>query len=160
MIYYLALGSNVGDSVAFLKTTVDRLEKIGNVTKKSSIYKTEPIGDKTQNDFLNAVIEFEFDDVPTVLLKKLKDLETEVGRKQTYKWGPREIDIDIIDSLGPIIIKKQLNIPHTEMVHRNFVLIPLSEINPDYRSRDGKAIQKLVRNVKDAGKIKRINKAW
>ena len=160
MIYYLGLGSNVGDSMAFFKTTVGRLEKMGHIKKKSSIYKTEPFGDKNQNDFLNAVIEFEFDDLPTVLLEKIKNIEIEVGRKRTYKWGPREIDIDIIDSVGPAVKESQLNIPHEQMANRNFVLIPLSEINPHYKSRDGKAIQKLVMNIKDSGKIERINRAW
>lgn len=160
MIYYLSLGSNVGDSISYLVKAVIYLNKIGTVNQKSSIYKTEPVGNKTQNDYLNAVIEFEFNDPPFLLLEKIKKLEKSIGRKQTYRWGPREIDIDIIDSPGVLVDIDGLTIPHKEMENRGFVLIPLQEINSDYTNRQGVKIKDLILHVKNNGKVQQLNKVW
>lgn len=160
MIYFLGLGSNLGDSVNNLKRAVEKLNEVGVVKKKSSLYKTGPVGNRNQNDFFNAVLEFEFDESPVVLLEKVKKIEIEIGRKKTYRWGPREIDIDIIDSIGTIFENSKLNIPHTEMEKRNFVLIPLCEIYPDYKNRKGKSIQDLISNKVDDTYVDLFSKAW
>jgi len=144
MRYFLSLGSNKGHSFNFIKTAVKELKKIGEVLKLSSVYKTSPVGEKSQSDFLNIILEFEFDGAPPFLLEKIKDLELRLGRSKSYHWGPREIDIDIIEYDGPILSSEKLSVPHVEMNNRKFVLVPLQEISPKYLSRNKKTINQLI----------------
>lgn len=129
-IVYIALGSNKNDKISFIKKAAEKLKKHPNVQliKSSSVYETKPIGNVNQDNFMNAVIK-----VRTSLKVKeffilVKSLEKEIGRKTSEKWGPREIDLDILFFNDSMINNKALHIPHREIEKRDFVLIPLKEI--------------------------------
>ncbi|MEW6162717.1 MAG: 2-amino-4-hydroxy-6-hydroxymethyldihydropteridine diphosphokinase [Nitrospirota bacterium] len=131
-IAYIGIGSNLGNRQENCLRTIEILEKRGiTVKKKSSIYETEPWGVKDQPRFINMAIEVETGLEPKELLRILKDVEREVGREESFKWGPRIIDLDILlfDSL--ILREDDLEIPHPLMHERDFVLRPLCEIAPE-----------------------------
>ncbi|MBN2010290.1 2-amino-4-hydroxy-6-hydroxymethyldihydropteridine diphosphokinase [candidate division KSB1 bacterium] len=131
---YLSLGSNEGDRLFNLYRAVELINanrKI-RVTATSSIYETEPVGYIEQAWFLNAVAEIESSLNPFEMLRFVKKIEERMGREQTFRWGPRVIDIDIVVYGSEIINDPSLTIPHPEMQRRKFVLIPLCEINPHF----------------------------
>ncbi|MBD3328268.1 2-amino-4-hydroxy-6-hydroxymethyldihydropteridine diphosphokinase [Candidatus Peregrinibacteria bacterium] len=133
MIVFLALGTNLGDRLANLRLACDFFEKAGLVTvDKSSVYETEPFGVTDQPWFLNQVIKGECAFSADELLSVSQKIEREVGRYETYKWGPRVIDIDILLFGDEILESEKLTIPHVGLADRNFVLIPLSEIASDF----------------------------
>jgi 2-amino-4-hydroxy-6-hydroxymethyldihydropteridine diphosphokinase len=128
---FLALGSNLGDKKRNLTLAIKKLGERG--IKKiacSSFHDTEPVGGVPQDRFLNAVIQVETKQDPPQLLKTIKAIEKEMGRRPSVRNGPRLIDIDIL-LYGDIILETtDLTIPHPRMFERNFVLQPLSEIAP------------------------------
>ncbi len=135
---FLALGSNKGDRLAYLNNALIELENNGIIIiKKSSILETKAYGVENQDNFLNMVIQISCDLSPENLLKTIKNIEKKVGRIPSFKWGPREIDIDII-YYNNIILNKtlennlQIIIPHPDLHNRNFVLLPLLEIAPNF----------------------------
>lgn len=97
----------------------------------SSIYESSPYGDLKQEDFFNAVFKIKTYYKPLELFEFLKKVEEQVGRKKTIKWGPREIDLDILFYNNLILEDEQLTIPHKDILNRDFVLIPLCEIAPE-----------------------------
>jgi 2-amino-4-hydroxy-6-hydroxymethyldihydropteridine diphosphokinase len=130
-LIYLGLGSNIGDKLSFIKSAEKEISKLNGtkVLRSSSIYKTEPWGIKSQDEFLNSVLEIEFTFKPEDLLKELKKIEIFLGRKKRDKWSEREIDIDILFFHNMILKSDNMNIPHPEIQNRKFVLIPLCELN-------------------------------
>lgn len=152
--YILSLGSNCGKRKDSLQEAFVELEKIGHIIRRSSVYETEAVGFTEQNSFLNTVCFFEIFCRPFRLLWKLKAIECKLGRVRSFRWGPRKIDIDIIDWDGEAVQTDMLTIPHKEMEKRNFVLLPLRELEPAYRSRAGKPIEALIEDCKDQGRIK------
>jgi 2-amino-4-hydroxy-6-hydroxymethyldihydropteridine diphosphokinase len=130
---YLGLGSNVGDRLTYLVKAVLALRKLERTTLShwSGVYETEPVGVKEQDDFLNMAVEAATDLNPGELYHHLKEIEMQLGRKEQQRWGPREIDIDLL-LYGDRIIKNEiLIIPHPEMHLRKFVLIPVHELAPE-----------------------------
>ncbi len=127
---YLGLGSNRGDRLGSLRSALTEVLKLNrtSVLTVSSVYETEPVGKKDQAEFLNAVAEIETALSPYDLLRELKRIEKELGRKERVKWGPREIDIDILYYDDIILRDDSIQIPHGEIPNRRFVLIPLNEI--------------------------------
>jgi 2-amino-4-hydroxy-6-hydroxymethyldihydropteridine diphosphokinase len=95
------------------------------------MYETEPVGVTTQPTFLNLAAEAETDLEPLELLRWIKEVESRVGRRQTYRWGPRVVDIDILLYGDRIVESRELTVPHRELPNRAFVLVPLAEIVPD-----------------------------
>lgn len=133
-IVYIGIGSNLGNREENCLHAIKLLEKGGIIVKKrSSLYETEPWGVKDQPPFLNMAIEIETALKPKVLLKILKDVEKEVGRKESTKWGPRIIDLDILLIDNIVLNKDNLKIPHPFMHERDFVLRPLHEIAPSVK---------------------------
>lgn len=131
-IVYIGIGSNLGNREKNCAHAIELLKKKGViVNKSSSLYKTEPWGIKDQPEFINMAIEIETDLKPYELLAVLKKVEAEIGRKKSYKWGPRPIDLDILLFSNIIIDEDNLKIPHPLMHEREFVLRPLQEIAPD-----------------------------
>ena len=128
---FVGLGSNVGDRLSFLKAAVSALRVTPgvDVTRTSSVYETDPVGVEDQPMFLNAVAELRTDVAPGELLARLKQIEAEVGRTAGEPWGPREIDLDLLLYGDEIISDGDLDVPHPEMAHRGFVLVPLLEID-------------------------------
>jgi 2-amino-4-hydroxy-6-hydroxymethyldihydropteridine diphosphokinase len=129
---YISLGSNLGDREGNCIRAIELLGKKGiPVTKKSSVCETAPWGVTDQPLFLNMAIEITTGLNPHELLTILKDIETEIGRETSPRWGPRTIDLDIL-LFGDLIVEEDtLRIPHPLMHKRGFVLKPLSEIAPD-----------------------------
>lgn len=131
---FLGLGSNIGDRISFISGAVTEIKKNNAIkfVNASSVYETEPWGVEKQNLFLNIVIEIYTSLTPDELLKLIKETEKGLGRLERKKWTEREIDIDILFYDNLIIDKKGLKIPHPEIQNRNFVLIPMNEIAPDF----------------------------
>lgn len=116
----------------------------------SSLYKTSPVGDVIQDDFLNGVLSIETSLSPHALLQTLKQIETDVGRQHRTRWGPREIDMDILIYNDIYLHTPNLIIPHPEMHRRRFVLVPLVEIAPDLiHPTYNKTIQTLLDCLED-----------
>lgn len=130
---YIGFGSNIGDRLAHIQNALDTLSKTEGITLQriSSIYTTDPVGYKAQAQFLNGVAAIQTSLSPLPLLHTLKDIETAIGRKHRIRWGPREIDLDILIYGDLCIQTEKLVIPHPEMHLRGFVLVPLAEIAPD-----------------------------
>lgn len=128
----LSLGSNIDDRRLNLKKAIDKLKISGfDIIGISSIYETEPVGYKDQNDFINIVLTGEYNSSPFELLSKIHKIESELGRERKFKDSPRTIDIDIIAFNDINIRTEELTIPHKEWKNRNFVLYPLKEIAPE-----------------------------
>jgi len=148
---YLLLGSNVGNRQKNLLTALKHIdERIGKVGKKSKIYQTEPWGERDQEDFLNQALELETKLKPKKVLEKIAEIESLMEREETYKWGPREIDIDILFYGEEMVSEMDLTIPHPFLHERRFTLIPLSEIAPDlYHPIMGATILDLLLECED-----------
>lgn len=132
-IAYLLLGSNKGDSRQLFFQALNDLEKeVGRIIGLSAVYETEPWGNKDQAPFLNQALCIETILKPENLLSVILAIEKKNGRTRVERWAPRTLDIDILYYNKEIIVKKDLKIPHAEMHHRNFVLIPLAEIAGDF----------------------------
>lgn len=129
---YLLLGSNIGDRSGNLKRALNLIRsRVAPINRESSIYETAPWGNYEQPVFLNQAIAIETGLEPELLLKRLKSIEKLMGRKQADKWGARIIDIDILLMDDLIYQSESLRVPHPQMHHRRFTLVPLAEIAPD-----------------------------
>ena len=131
---FLGIGSNKGDRYAYISRVVGLIDqnKRCDVVKCSSIYETSPYGRVIQANFFNAVIQIETSFTATELFRCIKSIETLIGRKQIIKWGPREIDVDILFYNSLIYNSDELTIPHPEVLKRDFVITPMIEIAPDF----------------------------
>jgi 2-amino-4-hydroxy-6-hydroxymethyldihydropteridine diphosphokinase len=154
---FLGLGSNVGDREALLKASSDAVGKLEKtrITRSSSIYETEPWGVKDQNGFLNQVIEIETELGPADLFAACQNIEKELKRRKTRKWGPREIDIDLLLYGKSVIDNEVIKVPHPHLSERRFVLVPLSEIAPqlDVPGLD-RSVRELLNVCPDRGAVK------
>jgi 2-amino-4-hydroxy-6-hydroxymethyldihydropteridine diphosphokinase len=130
-LVYLGLGSNMGDKEDFIKQAIMRIKKFCEITRISSIYEAEPVGNKNQDWFLNCVLEGKTDLSPKELLSACKEIEHQLGRKMVMKNGPRVIDIDILFYGNDVIKNDDLVIPHPRLHERLFVLQPMMDINPN-----------------------------
>jgi len=130
---FLLIGGNSGDRLGQLKIASELITKeIGATVAKSKIYETAPWGKEDQPHFLNQAIKIETPFSPSELLIKVQGIEQKLGRTRVEKWGERLIDIDIIYFGNKIIDKSDLVIPHPHLTERKFVLIPLTEISPEF----------------------------
>lgn len=130
---YLGLGSNLGDKRGAIAEALRRLEEAPGTTviARSADYRTPPWGDTDQDWFVNACAAVETGLSPQALLRACLSVEESLGRVRTRKWGPRIIDIDLIDYGGRTIRDEALTLPHPFALQRPFVLVPLAEIAPD-----------------------------
>ena len=130
---YLLLGSNLGDRVELIKEAIEQIDRrIGQVFLTSSFYETEAWGKEDQPGFLNIAVGVNTILSPMQVLEIALQIELDLGRVRHEKWGSRLIDIDIV-LFGDKIVDAgaRLQIPHPQMQHRKFVLVPLAEIAPD-----------------------------
>jgi 2-amino-4-hydroxy-6-hydroxymethyldihydropteridine diphosphokinase len=130
---YIGIGSNVGDRQSFCRRAVDALGKSEGVTidAASSLYETAPIG-PPQRSYVNMVVRIVTELDPRRLMHLCKRIEERLGREPSeMKWGPRVIDLDLLLYGGEKISEPDLEVPHPHMTERNFVLVPLLEIDPD-----------------------------
>ncbi|MCX8028513.1 MAG: 2-amino-4-hydroxy-6-hydroxymethyldihydropteridine diphosphokinase [Brevinematales bacterium] len=128
----LSIGSNVEPRYGYILSAIEYLREGVSIIKLSSIYETDPWGYSKQDRFLNLCV-FAYTHLkPFELLRFVKDVERLVGRKETFRWGPREIDIDIVYYDSLIVDTDNLIIPHPGRLERNFVMVPLFEIYPSF----------------------------
>lgn len=127
----IALGSNIGDPKENLDMSLALLREATEVTKISSYYITKPVGYEDQPDFVNAVCIIETALPALDLLKMLNGIEKAMGRERLIKWGPRIIDLDIIQYGSVLSSAEELTLPHPRAHERKFVLEPWHEIEPD-----------------------------
>ena len=152
---YLQLGSNLGERAKFISDAVKKIsESIGKVSTISQVYESTPWRVDGQANYLNQIIEvktiFSAQDILAAILKIEKDL----GRVRIEKWGERLIDIDIIFFNNDIIETAELCIPHRHMHERNFVLVPLHEIAPDFlHPKYQKTVAQLYNQSRDSEKV-------
>jgi 2-amino-4-hydroxy-6-hydroxymethyldihydropteridine diphosphokinase len=140
----LALGANLGDRAANLREAVARLEAAGvRVLERSSIWETPPVP-ADQPEYLNAAVVAETTLAPLDLLRTLKTIERDLGRRPGRRWGPRPIDIDILFYGDESIDEPDLTIPHPRIAERAFVLAPLAEITHDTLPVLNRAAQSLL----------------
>ncbi|GBE01982.1 bifunctional folate synthesis protein [bacterium BMS3Bbin06] len=158
-IVYIGIGTNLGNREKNCWKALERLEEIGvRVTKRSSLYETDPWGVKDQPPFINMAVETETAFLPEDLLVKLKAIETTMGREKTYRWGPRVIDLDILFYDDMVVDTGSLRIPHPRLHERAFVLEPLSEIASEFiHPVMGRSIKELLGEVKSSSPTKSRN---
>ena len=132
-ISYIGIGSNLGDKVAQCEQAITEILKAdqNKLLAKSSFFKTKPLGYTSQDWFINGVIKIETELSPLQLLRALKRIESQLGREETFRWGPRAIDLDILFFDGKEIRTEELQIPPPLLQERQFVLVPLAEIDRD-----------------------------
>ncbi len=142
----LSIGSNVGDRQENIKHSLNELSRICEIKEISSIYDSEAILFEEQENFFNLVVEVEYKKSARDLLQDIKKIEKVIGRKETFRYGPRVIDIDIIFFNNIEVQDKELIIPHSDWQNRRFVIEPLSELFNDFNLLDYKINdQKLVK---------------
>lgn len=129
----LGFGGNLGDPVRTIEAALERLRRSRvAVLARSGFYRTPPWGPVPQPDFVNAAALIETDRAPPALLALTRSIEDDLGRERDVRWGPRSIDIDILDYDGSRLDSPDLVLPHPRMVERAFVLVPLLDIAPDW----------------------------
>jgi 2-amino-4-hydroxy-6-hydroxymethyldihydropteridine diphosphokinase len=154
---YLGLGANVGDRLANLRMALARLQTLARLEAVSSLYETQPQGVSDQPLFLNAVCRISTGLEPQALLRFLKNLEWEIGRRPGGQtWEPRPIDLDILLYDDRVVDAPELKVPHPRLAERAFVLVPLAELAPGlHHPLLGKTIKELLASVGEEG-VRRI----
>src|SRR5262249_5478663 len=154
---FIGVGSNLGDRRANVREARRRVAELAKtrVVKESSLYESEPHGD-AKTWFANSVVELETELAPADLLKRLKQIEEEMGRKRVKgkRWGSRIIDLDILFFDNETIDKRNLKIPHPRLPERRFVLVPLSELAPQLiHPHLNASVSELLAKTKDRKKV-------
>ncbi len=158
---FLALGSNLGDKLESLRSSLRMLRESGcKVTGVSSLYLTKPVGVTKQPDFLNAVVRIDTLYGPKALLGLCQMIELRLGRERTIRWGPRVIDIDIILYDDVSMDEPGLTIPHPRMLERAFVMIPLAEIAPDAEVSPGVTAADAAASMDSRGVNLFADRSW
>ena len=156
---YIGIGSNLGNRIENITKAKYFLDLNGiNITKSSSYYESLSWPDPNKPKFINIVVQSNTKASPEKLLKIFKSIEKKLGRKKKSKNSPRTCDIDII-SYNQRILTGNITIPHKRMHRRNFVLIPLFELNKNwFHPKTNENIKKLIFSlpIKDIRSIKQI----
>ncbi len=163
VIAYLGIGSNLGNPVQQCRDALREISSLKNVQvlRRSSLYRTQPVGNTDQDWFVNGVLEVRTAFTAQQLLKALQWVEQALGRVRKEKWGPRTIDIDILLFGQEIVESGDLVIPHPEMHKRRFVLVPINEIAPYViHPRYGVSMKGLLDRLEDGLAVERIEADW
>jgi 2-amino-4-hydroxy-6-hydroxymethyldihydropteridine diphosphokinase len=130
---FIALGSNLNSPESQVIRAFQSIEQLPEtrVIKKSSLYKTAPVGYSDQPDFINAVVEIETELAPETLMEALLKIELEFGRERPFANAPRILDLDLLLYDDLILQTQNLTLPHPRMHLRGFVMLPLAEVAPD-----------------------------
>jgi 2-amino-4-hydroxy-6-hydroxymethyldihydropteridine diphosphokinase len=158
-IVYIGIGSNLGDKVEQCEKGIFEILRVDRtrLLAKSSFYKTQPVGYTSQDWFVNGVIKIETDLEPFDLLQTLKSIESRLGRGETFRWGPRVIDLDILFFDEQEFQTEKLQIPHPLLQERRFVLTPLVEIDPNLiHPVLKKTVQELLRSLGEDQGVERL----
>lgn len=151
---YIGMGGNLGSSAGPPESTLAaaalRLESLGHVVRRSSLYSTEPVGYSAQPRFVNAVVALETELEPHTLLEGLLAIELEFGRDRSAGVvnGPRTLDLDILLFGDVVLSEPGLEIPHPRMAERAFVVVPLNEIAPpNLDAGCGRTVSQLLESL-------------
>lgn len=154
---YISLGANVGNRLANLRMALRLLHPLSPIEALSSLYETAPFGMTDQPPFYNAVCRVVTGLDPYGLLRLLKQIEHEIGRRPGPRWGPRPIDLDILLYGDHVLVSPELTIPHPGLAERAFVLAPLAELAPHLQHPTfGKTVSELLAAVDQSG-IQRLS---
>lgn len=154
-VVHLALGSNLGDRPDNLACALALLSRFIDKIETSSIYETPPWGVLDQPHFLNQIVRGSTSLAPMRLLAKLKEIEQEMGRQKTIRFGPRVIDLDILLYGERVIHYRRLQVPHPRMLERAFVLVPLAELSPGLViPGSGQPVEKVLSTLDQAGIVR------
>jgi 2-amino-4-hydroxy-6-hydroxymethyldihydropteridine diphosphokinase len=157
---YLGLGSNVGERIENIRKVINFFSNDSRFVdvKLSSLYETVPYGEIKQENFVNGIISFQTKISIDLLFDLTKSLEKKIGRIKRKTWGPREIDIDIL-LFGDLVIKNErISIPHKDLLNRDFVIVPLLEINDELiHPIEKKKIKSFLSELNDKYIIGKIN---
>jgi 2-amino-4-hydroxy-6-hydroxymethyldihydropteridine diphosphokinase len=154
-LVYLLIGGNTGNRMKYLKSAVEMIARgIGKVIRMSSVYETEPFGFNAKKQFFNMCVLVETELSP----RRILEVITSLGRKRmTEKYVSRTIDIDILFYDDVILNEPFLIIPHPELHKRNFALIPMAEVGPEFiHPVFGKTITRLLEESTDRHKVVRF----
>ncbi len=153
-IAYIGLGANLpsraGSPEATLAAAAARIESLGRIAARSSLYSTAPVGFANQPRFFNAVLALETDLSPREMLEALQAIEHEFGRDRGrgVANGPRTLDLDILLFGDVVLSELGLEIPHPRLAERAFVLVPLHEVAPQaLEPRTGRSVSQLLKNL-------------
>lgn len=156
---YIGLGSNQGDRVKLINAAIDEIKITDDceVQKASSFYESSPYGNSNQANFVNAVIKISTTLDYTGLLIQIKNIEHKLGRIKRERWGPREIDIDILFFNDLVFSNEMITLPHEGVIYRDFVLVPLCEIEPElYHPLFHKKVCEFLNELKTKNIIRKI----
>jgi 2-amino-4-hydroxy-6-hydroxymethyldihydropteridine diphosphokinase len=162
----VALGSNLGDRLENLRTARQQICGLMDIQPpilSSAIYETDPVDcESDARKFLNAVIEFGYNGDPLELLKKLRRIESALGRQRQHARNvSRKIDIDLLYIGDTKINERELELPHPRMHLRRFVLQPLTDIRPELiPPRQAKTVRELLAQLNDSCNVVRLRKDW
>ncbi|MBF0433534.1 MAG: 2-amino-4-hydroxy-6-hydroxymethyldihydropteridine diphosphokinase [Fibrobacteria bacterium] len=148
---FIALGSNIGDKAQYLSQAMDCLKEVAtSEIICSTIYETPPVGPGKQEIYLNMCLSFYTKHSPLKLLDFCKATENKLGRLPRERWGPREIDIDILLYGDRELKHPRLTLPHPQIFCRQFVLVPLHDIAPNlFITRWQKTVSQLLQELTD-----------
>ena len=144
----IALGSNLGDRESYIQSALKEMATFLTIERVSTLIETVPVGGPSQGDYLNAVVLGECELEAEELLKKLMEIEKNLGRVREEINGPRTIDLDII-SMGDLVIQSEnLSLPHPRAHLRRFVLEPWLEVDPEAQLIGRGSVKELLRSIK------------
>ena len=145
-IAFIGLGANLGDRAGTLAAAVAALGSATGVElrRRSDLYESAPVGVLDQPWFLNGVVEVATTLAPLDLLRLLQQIERDLGRQPTRRWGERVVDLDLLLYGDQRVDLPELVVPHPELWKRRFVLQPLAELAPELRAPDGRAISEVA----------------
>ena len=144
---FVGIGSNLSEPIKQVNQAIKTFQSFSEIedVRASSLYRTKPLGGMVQPDYINAVVAFTTKLAPFDLLKHLQGMENTQGRVRTgERWSARIIDLDILLYGSQNIAEESLTIPHLGLTERNFVLLPLAELDPDLKLPDNRKITELL----------------
>lgn len=148
---YVGLGSNLEDPRRQVISAMNALDGLSGtrLVRRSSLYRSAPMGPQDQPCFINAVAEIDTALAPDALLDALQDIEAAHGRVRERRWGPRTLDLDILIYRDLQSRSERLSIPHPGLPERAFVLYPLAELEPDLEVPGHGRVRDLLANITD-----------
>lgn len=160
---YIGIGSNLGDREFLIRKAVEALRQLPqtNVSGVSSLYDTEPVGETDQPPFLNAVAWIETELPARELLWQMLLIEKRMGRVRARRWGPRPIDLDLLFYDDEVIEEPDLQVPHPEAHRRAFVLLPLLELDPNFRHPvTEETVRRMIQKLPPNPPVRKLGRFW